>query len=363
VGVPTDQGARLSFRVTVPRPTTVPILSVALSCLGVAAMPGSGVAQDSHALVVVGLGGSEEYRTTFHGWATELRDALVGLGLPRQNIVYLGERPDAASGEVDGQSTREGLENALIEIAGRAGPEDRILIVLIGHGTSQGSEVSFNLPGPDVSPAELSVMLDGAFGRRSVALVNTASASGPFVEAIAGENRIVVTATRTAQERNETRFGQFFVEALEGYAADLDKDGRLSILEVFQYARSEVARHYEEENLILTEHAMLDDNGDGEGSTEPGDEAEDGRLARSFWVGATRVAAANGAGPAVQLDSISDPALRRLYEEKGEIESGIAALRLRREQMEASAYDDELEELLVRLALKNREIEATGGGG
>jgi hypothetical protein len=332
------------------------------SCLATAATPGSGAAQESHALIVVGLGGTEEYRTTFHRWATESRDALIALGMPRQNITYLGERPDEQPGEMDGESTREGLERALNQIAGRAGPDDRILVILIGHGTSQGNDASFNLPGPDVSPAEFAALLDGAFGRRPVAVVNTASASGPFVAAITGEHRVIVTATRTAQERNETRFGRFFVEALQGDAADLDKDGRLSLLEVFRYASSEVARNYEEENLILTEHAVLDDNGDGEGSSEPDDVTGDGALASSFWVGATRVVAAGG-GRAVQLDSISDPVLRRLYEEKTEIEGRITSLRLLREQMEASEYDAQLEGLLVQLALKNREIEAQGGGG
>jgi hypothetical protein len=345
-----------------PRATALPVLLSAVSCLVTAANPGSGTAQEGHALLVVGLGGTEEYRTTFHRWATESRDALVALGMPRQNITYLGERPDERPGEMDGEATREGLERAVDRMAGRAGPDDRILVVLIGHGTSRGDDVSFNLPGPDVSPAEMAALLDGAFGRRPVAVVNTASASGPFVAAITGEHRVIVTATRTAQERNETRFGRFFVEALQGEAADLDKDGRLSILEVFRYASSEVARHYEEENLILTEHAMLDDNGDGEGSSELDDGTGDGTFAGSFWVGATRVVAAGG-GAAVQLDSISDPVLRRLYEEKTEIEGRITALRLLREQMEASEYDAQLEELLVQLALKNREIEAQGGGG
>ena len=337
-----------------------PIVATALAVLAGATTPTRSVAQESHALLVVGLGGSPEYRTTFHGWATGLRDALVALGVPPGNVVHLGE---GESPGVDGASTREGLRQAVTAMAGRAGPNDRILVVLIGHGTSQGNEASFNLPGPDVSPAEMAALLDGAFGQRPVAVVNTTPASGPFVGAMSGENRVVVTATRTAQERNETRFGQFFVEALEGDAADLDKDGRLSLLEVFQYASSEVARHYEEENLILTEHAMLDDNGDGEGSSEPGTDTPDGMFSSTFWVGATRVAAASGAGAAVTLDSIADPVLRGLYEDKATIENQIAGLRLRREQMETEAYEAALEELLVQLALKNREIQAREGEG
>ncbi|HZD03727.1 MAG TPA: hypothetical protein VE173_02385, partial [Longimicrobiales bacterium] len=211
--------------------------------------PGGAPAQDTRVLLVVGLGGTPEYRETFHRQATGIRDALTELGLSRDHVVYVGERPDEHAGEMDGEATREGLEEAVQRVARGAGPRDRILMILIGHGTSRGDEVRFNLPGPDVSPAEVAALLEGAFPTQTVAVVNTTEASGPFVEALSGPNRVILTATRTARERNETRFGRFFAAALEGEGADLDKDGRLSLLEVFQYAAREVQRHYEEQNL------------------------------------------------------------------------------------------------------------------
>ena len=42
------------------------------------------------------------------------------------------------------------------------------------------------------------------------------------------------------------------------------------MLEAFQYAKAEVARAYEREGLLATEHAMLDDNGDKNGSQDTG---------------------------------------------------------------------------------------------
>lgn len=339
------------------------LLSLLAAGLLLGSVPAGAPAQETRVLLVVGLGGGPEYRETFHGWATGMRDALTRLGVPRDHIVYVGERPDEHPGEMDGEASREGLEEAVNRVAAAAGPRDRVLVVLIGHGTSRGDEVRFNLPGPDISPAEVAALLDGAFPTQTVAVVNTTEASGPFVEAVSGPGRVVLTATRSAQERNETRFGEFFAAALEGDGADLDKDGRLSLLEIFQYAAREVQRHYEEQNLLLTEHAVLDDNGDGEGTSELGPDAADGSLARTFVVGSLSPAVTAAAGAAGVPDSITDPALRRLYEERAAIQTRIDELRLRKDRMEQEAYESQLEDLLVELALKNREIQERGGGG
>ena len=333
-------------------------LFLAWSILALVA-PSAG-AQDTRVLIVVGLGGDPEYRETFHGWASALRSAAMErFGVPEDRIVYLGERPDEAPDMIQDRSTRENIASALAAMAAKSGPQDRVLVVLIGHGSGQGESAQFNLPGPDLSPGDLDVFLND-FPTQVVAVVNTSPSSGPFVGGLAGENRIVVTATRTVQERNETQFGGFFVEALAAEGSDLDKDGRISLLEAFQYASREVDRYYEERNLLATEHAQLEDDGDGTGSTEVGEDATDGWLARGFWLGsALGPAVASGVVP----DSITDPVLLRLYEERAGLERRISELRALRGQMEETRYERELEELLVAMALKSREIREREGGG
>jgi len=328
-----------------------------LVCLGLWGHPGTAGAQETRILVVVGLGGDPAYRDTFHEWALTLRTAAVErFGLPAEQVTYLGERPEAAPGTMQGGSSRENIAAALATMAEEAGAGDRILVVLIGHGSGQGESALFNVPGPDLSPGDLDLMLR-VFPTQVVAVVNTSPSSGPFVSGLSGPNRIVVTATRTAQERNETQFGAHFVEALAGEGADLDMDGRISLLEAFQYARREVERYYEERNLLATEHSQLDDDGDGVGSTDAGEEGADGLLARGFWLGQQAAALAEGVP-----EGVTDPDLLRLYEEKVELERRIADLRALRGQMEESRYERELEELLVAMALKNREIRERGGG-
>ena len=59
----------------------------------------------------------------------------------------------------------------------------------------------------------------------------------------------------------------------------------------------------------------------------------------------------------------ADPVLARLYEERRGIQERIDALRAGKGTMPPERYDEELEALLVELALKNREIRAREGGG
>ena len=252
--------------------------AVVLSALLWWAAPAAG--QDSHLLVIVGLGGGDEYREMFGRWASDLVEAAtVRYGLSREHVVYLAEREGTEG--ADGRSTREGIEAAVERFAAAVRPGDRVFVVLFGHGSFADGEARFNLPGPDLTAAEFAVMLD-RFAAQSVAFVNTASSSGAFLEPLAGRNRAVVTATRTGGERNETLFGGFFVEAITDGEGDLDKDGRLSVLEAFTWAKRRVGEAYSKENLLLTEHAAIDDNGDGTGSLEPDPVAGDGALARSM---------------------------------------------------------------------------------
>ena len=310
--------------------------------------------EQTHALIVVGLGGNADYRDLFHNQAVALREAFTSKhGMPTEHVTYLGERPESAPEIVTDKSTRDNDLSYLSTIAQQMGPSDRLLVILIGHGTSDQAEARFNITGPDLAPSDLQMALTG-FPTQTLALVHTGSASGGFLEPLSGPNRIIITATRTQRERNATEFAQFFVEAITGESADLDKDERVSLLEAYQYAREEVIRFYEDENEILTEHAVLDDNGDGTGSEEVGLNEPDGSLAAGFQLG----------GISVTEEAINqDPELARLYDERRQIQARITELRVLRDAMQEEAYMAAMEELLVELALKNREIRAKEGNG
>ena len=305
-------------------------------------------AQGSHVLVVVGLGGDHENAERFHRWASAIVDAAKDrFGLPAESIVYLGEDSARDSARIGGRSTREAVDAAVTRLAAQARPGDRVLIVLIGHGASATGEARFNLPGPDLAAADFA-RLAGRFAAQQVVFVNTASASGGFVAALAGKDRTVITATRTDGERNQTRYGEYFAEALSTDDADMDKDGRVSMLEAFTWARRRVVESYERDGQLLTEHAVLDDNGDGKGTDEPGQPGGDGAVARTLFLSAP------AAQPVAGADA--DPEIRALVDRRQAFEDRIAALKASKDKMDPEAYAGELERLLIDLARTNAAI-------
>ena len=308
-------------------------------------------AQQTHLLVITGLGGDPVYTEQFHAWATTLVDAATErYGLPPDNVTYLGEKTDLDPEAIADRSTRENVTGAIEAIAERAGPADHVAIVIFGHGSFTDS-ARINLPGRDPSADDFAPLLD-RLGRRRVTFVNTASASGPFLEALSGEGRVVMTATRNGRERNATLFGGYFAEAFADgeEEADQDRNERVSMLEAFVYARLKVVAAYEAEGTLLTEHALLDDNGDGVGTDAPDPLAGDGMVARTaFLTAGEDIATARRAFP-------DDPELRPLYAERDEIEARVDDLRVLRGGADQEQYEAELERLLIELALKSRQI-------
>jgi hypothetical protein len=296
-------------------------LALAAGILLMAARPAP--AETSHLVVVVGLGGEKKYSDAFRATAA----AMVGaaekkLGLDPAHIVSLGEQ----------DATRDSIGKALAGVAARAKPGDVVFVLLIGHGSFQQGEARFNLRGPDMTAADFAPLLD-ALSAQTVVFVNAASASGDFVKPLSGKNRAIVTATRSAQERNETAFAAHFVAAFAEAGADADKDDRVSLQEAFDYARREVQRAYEKDRKLLTEHAVLED---GRG----------GALARTLFLGGGEGADA----------SAGDPALVALRQERRDVEKRLDALKARKDATAAASYEQEMEALLLDLARKDAEI-------
>lgn len=327
-----------------------------LGALGAAPAGAQGAAR-AHVLIVSGVGGAPEYSTAFHTQAIAFMDALrTRFGVPASDITYLAENPARAPDRIAASSSKPNVEQAITAIAGKARAGDVVFILLLGHGSSQQGEARFNVPGPDITAADFARLL-APLTAPVVALVNASSASGEFIGALSGPNRVVVTATKSGMERNETKFGRFFVDAYAKDGADADKDGRVSVVEAFEYARREVVRAYERENHLLTEHAMLDDNGDGKGTAAPDGRTPDGGLARRVFLGST----AGSVASAVRGAAANDPRMAALEREKDALEARIDSLRRRKASMDSTAYERELEKLLVSLAEKNKEIrDATG---
>jgi peptidase C13-like protein len=322
-------------------------LTLLLAALLMCAAPVA--AETTHLAVIVGVGGEAEYSELFAKWAATLVDtATKKFGIARDRIVYLAEAADTKGAA--GRSTKPEIERALDAIAAKAAGDDVVMIVLIGHGSFDGRTAKFNLPGPDMSPADFAALLK-KMRARQIVFVNTASASGPFVADLAGPGRTIVTATRSGAEQFATVFGGFFIDALATDAADSDKNRRVSILEAFNAAKRQVAEAYTREAIMVTEHAMLDDNGDGKGALEPAADGADGRIASIVSLGSA----------ADVLPETADPKLRQLYAERRELEKRVETLKLLKGGMDPARYSAEIEKALTDLALKSQEIRALEG--
>lgn len=301
-------------------------------------------------LIVSGLGGEPAYSRQFAELSRTLAVAAhERFGIADSLILWFGEDTSAKDGRYRGRSTRANVERAIGQMSARALPDDRIVIALIGHGAGDGADTRLSLPGPDLTAADFQRLLT-RFGTQPVAVLALMSASGDAVASLSAPNRVVITATKTAYERNEVRFPAQFVKALSEDVADADKDGRVSLLEAYRYAARETRRGYDDTQKLQTEHSLLDDDGDGQGTDAPTGRG-DGALARRFFLdGAARRSRAG-----------NDASLAALYEEQFALEEQVEALKLRKATMPADLYEGELERLLVALARKARDVRQREG--
>lgn len=310
---------------------TITVTTVLVAILA-ASVPAQ--AQDTHLIVIVGVGGSEEHSAQFHQWAVAIVDAAKRRGVSDAHLTYLGEKLERDPARIRGRSTRDNVTKTFAELAARAKANDEVFAVLFGHGSFDGRQAAFNLPGPDLTVDDYKMLLDKLRLQR-VVFVNTASSSGGFLSALAGPGRAIVAATKTGGERNETLFPGPFVEALAGEGADRDRNGRVSVLEAFDYAKAKVSASYEQGGNILTEHATLEDGAAG-------------KLAATLFLAPERSRTAEMAS--------ASPARRALVEQRDALERQIAELKLTKDSTDPAKYDQELERLLTDLALKTRAI-------
>lgn len=285
-------------------------------------------------VLVVGAPGEEDYGQQFGQWAKtwqqvcrEAEAKTFVLGLEKEGAV----------------TDRDQLRKILEEEPKESLAE--LWLVLLGHGTFDSKESKFNLRGPDLSAAECAEWLQPF--QRPLVVINCASSSGPFLNLLSKPDRVIITATRSGYEQNYSHFGEFMAKAISDPAADLDKDGQTSVLEAFLTASNGVAEFYKNEGRLATEHALLDDNGDGKGT--PPD-----------WfrgIRATKKAAEGASVDGLRAHQIhllrskqerELPATLRAQRDKLELE--MAKLREIKEKIPEEDYYRQLEPLLIELA-------------
>jgi len=279
-------------------------------------------------VTVSGLGGEPDYEQRFGMWAADIGKILKA-------------GPDSADVHVETlvDGTREQVRAALDRVAKQAQPQDALVLMLIGHGSFDGVEYKINLPGPDLSAAELASLLDRIPASRQL-VVNMTSSSGGSIDSLRRPNRVVIAATKTGTEKNATVFARYWVEALRDPAADTDKNDVVSALEAFRYADKKTAAFYESQKRLATEHAVLEDTGKGDAVRAPSPENGEGHLASTFPL--LRIGA--------EANAAKDPARQELRAKKERLEQQIDKLKYDKASMAPEEYRKQLGELLLELA-------------
>jgi hypothetical protein len=301
------------------------------------------------ALIISGVGGEEGYSKRFATQAQQLYDALTAkLGFDEKRVYLLTENVISNAETMTqgnfARATADETRKAFQAIKSAATPDSLVLIALIGHGSFDGQDAKFNLVGPDLSAKEYASLI-GALPTHKVVFVDCSSSSGEFVKPLSIADRIVITATRSGNEQNVTTFADFFIKGLTEPAADTDKNGRTSLLETFNYATKLTADWYKQKGRLATEHALLDDNGDGTGHEQA--ESGDGAIAKTTYLDSKTLEEAN-----------ADAEVIKLLEDRQRLEVDIEKLKARKADQKIEEYEAELERLLVELARTNRRIKA-----
>jgi hypothetical protein len=286
-------------------------------------------------VTIAGLGGEPDYEQRFTALAKELDKIFKAASSDAHVYTFTG-----------GDATKAKLTETLGQIARDAKADDEFTLVLIGHGSYDGEDYKFNLPGPDISGEEIAVLCDRIPAKRQL-IVNTTSASGGSIGALQRNGRIIIAATKTGTEKNATVFARYWVEALGDASTDVDKNEMVSALEAFQYADRKTVAFYESQKRLATEHAVIEDTGKKEAVRAASTENGEGLLAANFVLlrlGATQKAA-------------NDPAKRALLEKKEELERKVDTLKYQKAAMPVEDYKRQLSDALLELARTQAELD------
>lgn len=302
----------------------------------IAALGGVPLARaDMYFLNVAGLGGEADYEQRFTALAADLDRISRAAGATAHVVTLSGA-----------QATREHLRQALGDIAGQARAEDVLVMTLVGHGSFDGTQYKFNLPGPDVSAEQLAGWCERIPATRQL-IINTTSASGGSLKALQRHDRIVIAATKSGTEKNATVFARYWVEALQDPGADTDKNQIITGLEAFQYATSKTAAFYETEKRLATEHAVFEAGGKSAAVRDASPDGDAGRRLAAF----TLVRLGSGS------EAATDPAKLALLKQKEQLEQKIDLIKFQRAAMSPEDYRTQLSQALVQLAKVQQELD------
>jgi hypothetical protein len=288
---------------------------------------------ESYFVTVAGLGGEPDLDQRFTEWAKSLDQILHNEPGAKVETLFGAD------------ATKANVESKLHALTSTK-PDDELVLMLIGHGTFDDREYKLALPGPDISATELSQLLDKIPARQLV--VDMTTSSGGAIPLLQKNKRVIIAATKAGTEKSSVViFPRYWIEALRDPGADADKNETISALEAFRYAQTKVAKFFETQNRLATEHAVIEDTGKGEGVKDPSAENGEGRIATGFVL----VHLGNSATLA------KDPAKQKALKHLEELDAQLDELKYEKASKDPAQYRRELQTLMVDRARTQEELD------
>lgn len=273
---------------------------------------------EQYVTIIHGLDGTPEYGAQFNDQSEKLVSAAGSITDVKRVKLLSGD-----------EAAREKIMEHFATLAKTLKADDRLALFLVGHGSYDGFEYKFNIPGPDLTGEDLIKALDALTAKRQI-VVSLGSSSGALQSLLKSDTRTVLTATRSGEERLATRFATYFTNALEDTAADTNKNNAISLQEAFDFASRHVKDYFESQGQLATEHAVVSND-----------------------ASAQFVLAKTGRRPSQQ----SDPELAGLLARRDKLDADIEQLQLRKSEMETEQYTNELQQLMIDLSLVQEMID------
>lgn len=272
-----------------------------------------------HVTIVQGLGGTPEFERRFDEQTDSIAEAAGSLTGDENIHIFRGT-----------EARREALLQHFSTLAANMSEDSRAMIYLIGHGSYDGEEYKFNIPGPDINQHDILDILGSLPGRNHF-LLNTSSSSGMLLDLLADSGHVLITATRSGNEQNAPEFGVFFTEALSNEEADLNKNNSISAQEAFNFAERRVVEFFSRAGNLATEHPQIQ------------------------GAGAGNLILARISGSA--LEEFDDPRMQRLQQQLSELDQQIETLQLQRDEFSNDDYIQRLQALVLESARLNQDMD------
>ncbi|HET6424068.1 MAG TPA: hypothetical protein VFG20_10320 [Planctomycetaceae bacterium] len=227
------------------------------------------------ALILCGLSGDRDHHKLFSQTLTTLSTGLSARCdiAPQAVTLLTGDEPASDDPEFIRQSpraTREQIAETVAKLKVELSADDRLWVIVLGHTYYDGRVSWLNLPGPDLSHTDFAKLFEDVPCREQI-FVLTTSTSGNWIKPLSAKGRTVLAATETDWETNETEFPHELARlmAAEDFTTkdlDADQDGKFTMLDLYVTTVRNLAQSYFGGELLATEHALLDDDGDGRGT-------------------------------------------------------------------------------------------------